>query len=168
MSLVLVCIVLLAAGCEGGTTSSANGASSSGSQSTPQLEGVWIGTLTDTKMHIEFAKINLRLTQDSSNQLSGMVRMYDDVWGDKVGCFQLIGMAQPQATFHLDGQDVVSKGDAYFVQFDGSNAPPGYALSGTYGLGRSAIAYLSGTIVRSTGDSGSSSCPSSDSTTPTA
>ena len=166
-SLVLAVTCLLVTGC--GSTSSANGRSSPttpSTPSTPQLEGIWTGLLTDTKLHLGWAKFNLRLTQDSSNQLGGMVRLYDEAWGDKVGCFPLTGTAQPQATFHLDGQKVVS-GDVWFVQFDGTSATTGYALSGVYGLERTTLAQLSGTMARATEEELSFSCPSYDSATPT-
>jgi hypothetical protein len=95
-----------------------------------------------------------------------LMRVHDDAWGDKVACFPLTGTAQPQATFHLDGEKVV-QGDEWFIQLDGSSAAAGYELSGTYGMGHSTLAKLSGIMAHATEEEVSFSCPPSDSTTPT-
>jgi hypothetical protein len=60
--LTLTC--LLSVGC---------GSSSSSDRQVPQLGGVWTGALTETRQHIVFSKVNLRLEQDGGNHISGLV-----------------------------------------------------------------------------------------------
>ena len=123
--LLLTLICLLSVGC---------GASSSNqiprSNQIPQLSGVWTGALTETAQHSVGSKVNLRLEQDGGNHLSGLVRLYDYVLGDKVMCFTVTGTALPGASFHLEDQPVEVKSDTPFVQFDGSGATEGYTLVG--------------------------------------
>jgi hypothetical protein len=154
--LLLTLISLLSVGC--GT---------SGSSPIPRLSGVWTGALTETTQHISWAKVNLRLTQDSGNQLSGIVRLYDYALGDKVMCFSVTGTALPGASIHLEDQQADVKSDTPFVQFDGSGATEGYTLVGAYGLGREAIAHLSGSIQQSTPEELDFSCPTPYNVTPT-
>jgi hypothetical protein len=131
------------------------------------LGGVWTGALTETSQHISWAKINLRLTQDSGNQLSGIVQLFDHALGDKAMCFSVTGTALPGASFHLEDQPVDVKSDTPFVQFDGSGATEGYTLVGAYGLGRGVLAQLSGTIEQSAPEDLSFSCPAPENVTPT-
>ena len=156
--LLLTLICLLSVGC---------GTSSSSDRQVPQLGGVWTGTLTETTQHMAWSRINLRLTQDGSNQLSGLVRVYDYAMGDKAMCFSVTGTALPGASFHLEYQPVDVKADTPFVRFDGSRATEGYTLVGAYGLGHGVLAQLSGAIEQSTPDELSFSCPTPDNATPT-
>ncbi len=156
--LLLTLICLLSVGC---------GSSSSSDRQVPQLGGVWTGALTETTQHIVLAKVNLRLDQDGGNQLSGIVRLYDYVLGDKAMCFSVTGTALPGASFHLEYQPVDVKADTPFVRFDGSGATEGYTLVGAYGLGHEVIAHLSGSIQQSTPEELDFSCPTPDNATPT-
>jgi hypothetical protein len=160
--LLLTLFCLLSVGCG---TSSSNQIPRS--NHIPRLSGAWTGALTETTQHISWAKVNLRLTQDSDDHLSGIVRLYDYALGDKVMCFSVIGTALPGASFHLEYQPVEVKGDTPFVQFDGSGATEGYALVGAYGLGHEAIAHLSGSIQQSTLEELDFSCPAPYNATPT-
>ena len=157
-SLLLIGACLMSVGC---------GTSSSSDRQAPQLGGVWTGALTETTQHSVFSKVNLRLEQDGGNHLSGLVRLYDYVLGDKAMCFSVTGTALPGASFHLEYQPVEVKGDTPFVRFDGSGAAKGYTLVGAYGLGREVIAHLNGTIQQSTPEELSFSCPTPDNATPT-